>query len=122
MNKRLPSPPPEAGEPSNATSAAIPMPDSSSDSSVSYTSDDARRFLQEWRVAKDNYSKETRENNQLEILLEAFQATLLAAEEETNATWGRLAESDAMVVGKMDSKKTSVLFFSTFVLIVSLFL
>ena len=33
-----------------------------------------------------------------------------------------MAESDAMVVGKMDSKETSVLIFSTIILTVSLFL
>ena len=98
------------------------MPDSSSDSSDSYTSNDARCFLQQWRAAKDHYSKATQENGQLEIHLEASQATLLTAEEETNAARARLAESDAMVAGKMDSKKTSILIFSTFVLIVSLFL
>ena len=118
----LPPPPPRAGEPSNAESTAAPMLDSSSDSSDSYTSDDARRFLQEWRAAKDRYSKATRENGQLEIRLEVSQATLLATEEETNTARAWLAESDAMVVGKMDSKKTSVLIFSTFVLTVSLFL
>ena len=98
------------------------MPDSSSDSSDSYTGDDARRFLQEWKAAKDRYSEATRENGHLEIRLEASQAALLAAEEETNAARALLAESDAMVAGKMDSKKTSVLFFSTFILTVYLFL
>ena len=122
MNNRLPPPPPEAGEPSNATSAAIPTLDLSSDSSDSYTGDDAWRFLQEWRVAKDRYSEATQENGQLEIRLEATQAALLTTEEETNAAQAWLAEFDAMVVGKMDSKKTSILIFSTFVLIVSLFL
>ena len=114
--------PPSTGEPSNAESAAAPAPDSSSDSSDSYTGDDARRFLQEWRAAKDHYSEATQENGQLEIHHEASQAALLTAEEETNAAQTRLAESDAMVVGKMDSKKTSILIFSTFILIVSLFL
>ena len=64
----------------------------------------------------------TRENGQLEIRLEASQAALLAAEEETNAARAWLTESNAMVASKMDYKKTSVLIFSTFVLIVSLFL
>ena len=122
MNNILPPPPLEASEPSNVASTAIPAPDSSSDSFDSYTSDDARCFLQEWRAAKDRYSEATRENGQLEIRLEASQAALLAAEEETNATQARLVESDAMVVGKMDSKKIYVLIFSTFVLTVSLFL
>jgi len=92
------------------------------DSSDSYTGDDTRRFLQEWKAAKDHYFEATLENDQVEIHLEASQATLLTTEEETNAARAWLAESDAMVVGKMDSKKTFVLIFSTFVLIVSLFL
>ena len=98
------------------------MLDSSSDSSDSYNGDDTQHFLREWRAAKDRYSEATRENSQLEIHLEASQATLLAAEEETNIARARLAEFDAMVAGKMDSKKTPVLIFSTFVLTVSLFL
>ena len=110
LNNRL-SPPPEAGEPSNAASAAMPVLDSSLDSSDSYTGDDAQCFLQEWRVAKDRYSEATQENGQLEIRLEASQAAR-----------AQLAESNAMVKGKMDSKKTSVLIFSTFVLIVYFFL
>ena len=73
-------------------------------------------------MAKDRYSEATWENGQLEICLEVSQATLLAAEEETNTARARLAESDAMVAGKMDSKKTCILIFSTFVLIVYLFL
>ena len=98
------------------------VPELLGDSSDSYTGDDARRFLQEWKAAKDHYSEATRENGQLESHLKASQATLLAAEEETNAARARLAEFDAMVEGNMDSKKTSVLIFSTFVLVVSLFL
>ena len=121
MNNRLP-PPPRAGEPSNAESAAAPAPDSSSNFSDSYNGEDARPFLQEWRAAKDHYSEITWENNQLKIRLEASQAALLAAEEETNVARAQLAKYDAMVAGKMDSKKTSVLIFSTFVLTVSLFL
>ena len=73
-------------------------------------------------AAKDYYSEATRENSQLEIHLKVSQAALLAAEEETNAARAWLAESDAIVAGKMDSKKTSILIFSTFVLIVFLFL
>ena len=73
-------------------------------------------------AAKDYYSEATRENSQLEIHLKVSQAALLAAEEETNASRARLAESDSMVAGKMDSKKTSIPIFSTFVLTVSLFL
>ena len=61
------------------------MLDSSSDSSDSYNSDDARRFLWEWRATKDHYSEVTRENGQLESCLEASQDTLLAAKEEANA-------------------------------------
>ena len=122
MNNRLPPSPPRAGEPSNAESAAAPALDSSSDSSNSYTGDDTWHFLQEWRVAKEHYSKATWENGQLEICLEASQAGLLTAKEETNAARAWLAKSDAMVAGKIDSKKTLVLIFSTFVLIVSLFL
>ena len=121
MNNRLP-PPPEAGKPSNAASTTISALDSSSDSSDSYTGDDAWRFLQDWRAAKDCYSEATRENGQLEIRLEVSQATLLAAEEETNAARAWLDESDTVVAGKMDSKKISILIFSTFVFIVSLFL
>ena len=121
MNNRLP-PPPRAGEPSKAESATVPVPDSLSNSSDSYTGDDARCFLQEWKVAKDLYSEATRENGHLEIRLEASQAALLATEEETNAARAQLAESDAMEAGKMDSKKTYVLIFSTFVLTISLFL
>ena len=121
MNNRLP-PLSKVGEPSNAESAAAPTPDSSSDSSDSYIGDDARHFLQEWKAAKDRYSEATRENGQLEIHLEASQAALLAAEEETNTARAQLDESNAMVEGKMDFNKTSVLIFSIFVLIVSLFL
>ena len=97
-------------------------PESSGDSSDSYTGDDARHFLWEWRAAKDHYSKATWENGRHESCLEASQAALLTTEEEASAVRARLAESDTMVVGKMDSKKTSILIFSTFVLIVSLFL
>ena len=45
----------------------------------------------------------TREIGQLEIHLEVSQAALHAVEEEASAVWARLAESDAMVVGKMNS-------------------
>ena len=76
--------PPSTGEPSNAESAAAPPLDSSSDSFNSYIGDDAQRFIQEWKVAKDSYFEATRENDQLEICLESSEATLLAAEEETN--------------------------------------
>ena len=75
------------------------------DSSDSYNGDDARHFLRGWRAAQDRYSEATRENSQLEIHLGASQAALLAAEEEASAAWARLAESDAMVAGKMICKK-----------------
>ena len=104
--------PPRADGPSNAAPAAAPMSDSSSDSSDSYTDNDAWRFLRDWRATKDCYSEATRENDQLEIRLEASQATLLAAEEEANAARARLAESDTMVVGKPRSKKTLILIFT----------
>ena len=106
MNNRLLPPSLRDGEPSNAAFAVAPAPDSSSESSDSYTGDDARHFLQDWRATKDRYSEAIRENGQLEIHFEASQAALLAAEEETNAIRARLAESDAMVAGKLSSKKT----------------
>ena len=71
------------------------MPDSLSDSSDVYIGDDTRRFLWEWRSAKDRYSEATRENGQLEIRLKASQTILLTVEEEANAARARLAESDA---------------------------
>ena len=97
------------------------MLDSSSKSSNSYNGDDARCFLWEWRADKDHYSEATQENGQLESRLEASQATLLAVEEEANATRARLAKSDAMVVGKRNSKKTFVSISTVFVLIAPLF-
>ena len=54
----------------------------------------------------------TWENGQPKIRLETSQAALLVAEEETNATRARLAESDAMVAGKLSSKKTLTLIFT----------
>ena len=87
---------------------------SSSDSSDSYNGDDAQRFLREWRTAQNRYSEATRENGQLEICLGVSQAALHAAEEEANAVRAWLAESDAMVVGKMNSMNaytlTSIVF------------
>jgi len=121
LNNRLP-PLSKVGEPSNAESVAAPMLDLSLDSSDSYTGDDAWRFLQDWRAAKDCYSEATRENGQLEIRLGASQATLLAAEKEASAARARLAESDAMVAGKMNSKKTLISISTVFVLIAPLFL
>ena len=81
------------------------MPNSSSDSFDSYNGDNTRHFLQEWRVIKDRYSKATQENGQLESHLKASQATLLATKEEANIARAWLAESDAMVAGKMNPKK-----------------
>ena len=96
--------------------------DSSSDSSDSYNGDDTWCFLQEWRAAKDCYSKATQDNGQLESRLKASQATLLATEEEANAAWARLADSDAIVAGKRNSKKTFVSISTVFVMIAHLFL
>ena len=93
-----------------------------SDSSDSYNSDDAWRFLHEWRAAHDHYSKATRENSQLEIRLGASQAILLTTKEEASTAWAWPAESDAMVAGKMNSKKTSILTPSASVLTTSLLL
>ena len=73
-------------------------------------------------MAQDRYSEATWENGQLEIHLGASQAALLAIEEETNAVRARLAESDAMVAGKMDFKNTFILIYTIFALISSLFL
>ena len=81
MNDSL-RPLPRAGEPSDAASSTSI---SSSDSFDSYNSDDARHFLQEWRVAQNRYSEVTRENGHLEILLGVSQTALHAAEEEANA-------------------------------------
>ena len=94
---------PRAGEPSNVVSSA---PASSSDSFDSYNGDDARRFLREWRAAQNCYSEVTRENGQLEIRLGVSQAALHAAEEEASAVRARLAESDATVAGKINSRNT----------------
>ena len=93
-----------------------------SDSYDSYNGDDARRFLLEWRAAQDRYSEATRENGQLEIHLGASQAALLATEEEASAAQARLAESNAMVAGKMNSKKTLLLISTIFAVISYLFL
>ena len=92
------------------------------DSSNSYNGDDTWHFLWEWRAAQDHYSKATWENGQLKIHLGASQATLLAAEEQASAARAWLAESDAMVAGKMNSKKTLISISTVFVLIAPLFL
>ena len=96
MNDSL-RPLPRADEPSDAASSVSA---SSSDSSNSY---DGRRFLREWRAAQNHYSKATRENSQLEICLGVSQVALHAAEEEASAARAWLAESNAMVAGKMNS-------------------
>ena len=56
-------------------------------------------------MAQNCYSEATWENGQLEIRLGVSQATLHAAEEEASAVRARLAESDAIVAGKMNSLK-----------------
>ena len=91
---------------------------SSSDSSNSYNSDDARCFFREWRAAKDRYSEAIWKNGQLEIRLGVFQAALNAAEEEASAVQARLAESDAVVAGKMSSMNASILISTVFIMIV----
>ena len=117
MNDSL-HPLPRADEPSDAASFA---PASSSDSSNSYNGDNARRFLQELRAAQNRYSKATRENGKLDIHLGVSQATLHAAEEEASTVRARLAESDAMVAGKMNPMKAFVLTSIIFILTVFLF-
>ena len=73
-------------------------------------------------MAQNRYSKATWENGQLEICLRVSQAALRVAEEEASAVRARLAKSDAMVAGKMNSRNTSILISSAFILIVILFL
>ena len=92
------------------------------DSSNSYNGDDARRFLWEWRAAQNHYSEATRENGQLKICLGASQVALHVAKEEASAAQAWLAESDTMVVGKMDSRNTFILISTVFILIVFLLL
>jgi len=58
----------------------------------------------------------------LEIHLGASQAALLTTKEEASTARMWLAESDAMVVGKMNSKKTIISISTVFVLIAPLFL
>ena len=110
---------PRAIKPSNVVSSA---PASSSDSSDSYNGDDARHFLQEWRAAQNRYSEVTRENGQFKIRLGVSQAALHAAEEEASAVRARLAESDATVVGEMNSMEVFIPTSIIFTLIVFLFL
>jgi len=64
----------------------------------------------------------TRENGQLEIRFGVSQAALHAVEEEASAIRARLAESNAMVAGKLNSRNASTLISTTFILIVFLFL
>ena len=81
MNDSL-RPLPRASGPSNAASSVL---DSSSDSSDYYNGDDTWRYLHEWRMAQNRYSKVTWENNELEIHLGVSQAALHVAEEEASA-------------------------------------
>ena len=118
MNDSL-CPLPRASEPSDAASSVLA---SSLDSSNSYNDDDARRFLREWRAAQNCYSEVTRENGQLEIRLGVSQATIHAVEEVASATRAWLAESDAMVAGKMNSRNAFILISIVFILIALLFL
>jgi hypothetical protein len=83
--------------PSNTTAAASSAPYSSANSC---NGDDARRYLREWRMAEGRYSEVAWENGQLETRLRVTEVALHAAKEETSAAWARLAEADAMVVGK----------------------
>jgi len=105
---------PRTDKPTDAASSASA---SSSGSSNSYDGDDARRFFQEWRVAEDRYSKAILNNDQLEIRLGVLQAALNVAEEETNAVRAWLAESNAVVAGKMSFMNVSILVSIAFVLI-----
>ena len=100
MNDSL-RPLPRASGPSDTASS---VPASSSDPSDSYNGDDAWRYLHEWRMAQNRYSEATWENGQLEVHLGVSQATLHVAEEEASAVRARLAESDATVAGKINSR------------------
>ena len=106
MNDSL-CPLPKADGPSDAASSVLA---SSLDSSDSYNGDDARCYLHEWKMAQNRYSEVTWENGQLEIRLRVSQATLHAAEEEASIVRAWLAESDAMVAGKIDSRNASFRF------------
>ena len=107
MNDSL-RPLPRVGGPSNTASSVL---SSSLDSSDSYNGDDAQRYLHEWRMAQNRYSKATWENGQLEIRLRVSQAALYVAEEEASAVRAWLAKSDAMVAGKRNPMKA---FYSNF--------
>ena len=106
MNDSL-RPLPRVGGPSDVASI---VPASSSDSSDSYNGDNAQHYLHEWRMAQNRYSEVTWENGQLEIHLGVSQATPHAVEVEASAVRAWLAESDAMVVGKIDSRNASFKF------------
>ena len=58
-------------------------------------------------MAQNRYSEATWENGQLEIRLGVFQAALHVAEEEASAVRAQLAESEAMVAGKINSRNAS---------------
>ena len=105
---------PRTDNPADAASSALA---SLSGSSNSYDGDDARCFFREWRVAEDHYSKAISNNGQLEIHLGVLQAALNAVEEETNVVRAWLAESDAVVAGKMSSMNVSILVSVALVLI-----
>ena len=103
MNDSL-RPLPRADRPPDVVSSVLA---SSSDSSDSYNGDDARRYLHEWRMAQNRYSEATWENGQLETHLGFSQAALHTAEEEASTVRAWLAESDAMVAGKMNSRNAT---------------
>jgi len=73
-------------------------------------------------VAQNHYFKATRENGQLEIHLGVSQAALHATKEEASVAWAWLAESNAMVAGKMNSRNASILISIASILIALLFL
>ena len=114
MNDSL-RPLPRAGGLSDVASS---VPASSSDSFDSYNGDDDRRFLHEWRMARNRYTEATWENGQLKIHLGVSQAALHAAEEEASTIRARLAESDTATAGKMSSMNASILISTIFILIV----
>ena len=64
----------------------------------------------------------TQENCQLKIHLGVSQAALHATEEEASAIRAWLAEPDAMMVGKMNSRNAFILISIAFILIALLFL
>ena len=72
-------------------------------------------------MAQNRYSEATWENGQLEIHLGVSQAAFHAAEEEASTVRAWLAESDAMVAGKMNPMKAFVLTSIIFILTVFLF-